>query len=181
VGFREHDPQEIEFTFESDDPKELFILQKRAMVQEQTTDSPYFDTSAREFGPPVAVGMGVAGGAYAGRVAMNAAQIDTLATEKPGEPIVLLRPDTVPEDIAMITRVSGLLTARGGATSHAAVTAKRLGKTAVVDCRALEVDEHRGVANLAGHDIKAGDWLSIDGRTGNIFLKRIPLTSRALL
>ena len=88
--------------------------------------------------------MGVAGGAYAGRVAMNAAQIDALAAEKPGEPIVLLRPDTVPEDIAMITRVSGLLTARGGATSHAAVTAKRLGKTAVVDCRALEVDEHRG-------------------------------------
>ena len=75
---------------------------------------------------------------------MNMAQIDALLAEKPGEPIVLLRPDTVPEDIAMITRVSGLLTARGGATSHAAVTAKRLGKTAVVDCRALEVDEHRG-------------------------------------
>ncbi len=51
VGFREHDPQEIEFTFESDDPKDLYILQKRAMVQEQTTDSPYFDTSAKGFGP----------------------------------------------------------------------------------------------------------------------------------
>ena len=92
--------------------------------------------------------MGVAGGAYSGRVAVNATQIDELVAEKPGDPIVLLRPDTVPEDIAMITRVSGLLTARGGATSHAAVTAKRLGKTAVVDCRALEVDEHRGVARL---------------------------------
>ena len=151
------------------------------MVQEQTTDSPYFDTSAKEFKPPVAVGMGVAGGAYAGRVAMNMAQIDALQADKPGEPIVLLRPDTVPEDIAMITRVSGVLTARGGATSHAAVTAKRLGKSAVVDCRALEVDEHRGVAKLAGHAIKAGDWLSIDGRTGNIFMGRIPTTSRALL
>ena len=180
VAFREHDPQEIEFTFESDSAKDLYILQKRAMVQEQTKDSPYFDTSARGFGPAVAVGMGVAGGAYSGRVAMNAAQIDALVAEKPGDPIVLLRPDTVPEDIAMITRVSGLLTARGGATSHAAVTAKRLGKTAVVDCRALEVDEHRGLARLAGHDLTTGDWLSIDGRTGNIFLGQIPTTSRVL-
>jgi pyruvate,orthophosphate dikinase len=80
----------------------------------------------------------------------------------------------------MITRVWGLLTARGGATSHAAVTAKRLGKTAVVDCRALEVDEHRGVARLAGHVLKTGDWLSIDGRTGNIFLGRVPTTPRGL-
>ena len=180
VGLREHDPQEIEFTFESDTGKDLYILQKRAMVQEQTKDVPYFDTSSRSFGPAVAVGMGVAGGAYSGRVAVNAKQIDQLAEEKPGDPIVLLRPDTVPEDIAMITRVSGLLTARGGATSHAAVTAKRLGKTAVVDCRALEVDEHRGVARLAGHELKTGDWLSVDGRTGNIFLGRIPTTPRVL-
>jgi pyruvate, orthophosphate dikinase len=180
VEVHEHDPQEIEFTFESDAAKDLYILQKRAMVQEQTKDSPYFDTSSRSFGPAVAVGMGVAGGAYAGRVAVDASQIDKLAKEKPGDPIVLLRPDTVPEDIAMITRVSGLLTARGGATSHAAVTAKRLGKTAVVDCRSLEVDERRGTARLAGHELETGDWLSIDGRTGNIFLGRIPFTSRVL-
>jgi pyruvate,orthophosphate dikinase len=178
VEHREHDPQEIEFTFESPAAKDLYILQKRAMVQEQTSDYPYFDTSSRSFGAPVAVGMGVAGGAYSGRVAVNARQIDRLVSERPADPIVLLRPDTVPEDIAMITRVSGLLTARGGATSHAAVTAKRLGKTAVVDCRALEVDEHRGVARLAGHELKTGDWLSIDGRTGNIFLGRIPTISR---
>jgi len=180
VGLREYDPQEIEFTFESDTAKDLYILQKRAMVQEQTKDSPYFDTSSSSFGPAAAFGMGVAGGAYSGRVAVNLAQIDVLATEDPGDSIVLLRPDTVPEDIAMITRVSGLLTARGGATSHAAVTAKRLGKTAVVDCRALEVDEYRGTARLAGHELKAGDWLSIDGRTGNIFLGRIPTIPRVV-
>jgi pyruvate,orthophosphate dikinase len=150
------------------------------MVQEQTRDAPYFDTSSESFGPPMGVGMGVAGGAYSGRVAVNFKQIDELAADHPRDPIVLLRPDTVPEDIAMITRVSGLLTARGGATSHAAVTAKRLGKTAVVDCRALEVDEHRGVARLAGQELKTGDWLSIDGRTGNIFLGRIPTTGRVL-
>jgi len=81
----------------------------------------------------------------------------------------------------MITRVAGLLTARGGATSHAAVTAKRLGKTAVVDCRALEVIEQEGIARLAGVQLKAGDWLSIDGRTGNIFPGRLPQQAKAPL
>ena len=152
VKKREYDPQEIEFTFESASGKDLYILQKRAMVHEQTPDAPYFDTSSQGFGPPAAVGMGIAGGAYSGRVAINPEHLDRLLAEAPEENIVLLRPDTVPEDIAMITRVDGLLTARGGATSHAAVTAKRLGKTAVVDCRELEVDEHQGTARLAGKD-----------------------------
>ena len=121
--------------------------------------------------------MGVSGGAYSGRVAINAEQIDSLLAESPTANIVLLRPDTVPEDIEMITRVSGILTARGGATSHAAVTAKRLGKVAVVDCMDLEVSEHEGIARLAGNELHTGDWLSIDGRTGNIFLGQIPTLS----
>ncbi len=179
VEVHEHDPQEIEFTFESASGEDLYILQKRPMVHEHTRDFPYFDTTARGVGAPVAVGMGVSGGAYCGRVAINAQQIDRLVSEYPNDNIVLLRPDTVPEDIAMITRVSGLLTARGGATSHAAVTAKRLGKTAVVDCRALEVIEHQGIARLAGKELKTGDWLSIDGRTGNIYLGKVPLLPRS--
>jgi pyruvate,orthophosphate dikinase len=178
VSAREHDPQEIEFTFESASGKDLYILQKRAMVYEQTRDAPFFDPDSKAFGSPAAVAMGVAGGAYSGRVAINAQQIDRLLAEHPGDDIILLRPDTVPEDIAMITRVSGLLTARGGATSHAAVTAKRLGKTAVVDCRALEVIEHEGTARLAGKELKPGDWLSIDGRTGNIYRGRVPMLPR---
>ena len=144
VGEREFDPQEIEFTFESPAASDLYILQKRSAVQEQTRDAAYFDTTSPNYGPPVAVGMGVAGGAYSGRVAINAEQIDRLLAEAPDENIVLLRPDTVPEDIGMITRVSGILTARGGTTSHAAVTAKRLGKTAVVECVDLEVVEKAG-------------------------------------
>ncbi len=102
-------------------------------------------------------------------MAVNAQQIDTLLESDPETGVVLIRPDTVPEEIAMIVRAQGLLTARGGATSHAAVTAKRLGKTAVVDCRDLEVDEVVGTARLAGRTLSAGDWLSIDGRTGRIF------------
>jgi pyruvate,orthophosphate dikinase len=178
VQKREYDPQEIEFTFESASGKDLYILQKRAMVHEQTPDAPYFDTSSSTFGPPAAVGMGVAGGAYSGRVAISMEHIDRLLAEGPNQNIVLLRPDTVPEDIALITRVDGLLTARGGATSHAAVTAKRLGKTAVVDCRERLIDEKRGTARLAGTKLKVGDWLSVDGRTGNIFVGRIPTLAR---
>ena len=181
VGEHEYDPQEIEFTFESPAADDLYVLQKRAAVQEQAKDSAYFDTSSPNYGPPVAIGMGVAGGAYSGRVAIDARQIDQLLAESPSENIVLLRPDTVPEDIAIITRVSALLTARGGATSHAAVTAKRLGKTAVVDCRDLEVVEREGRARLAGSELHAGDWLSIDGRTGNIFAGRIPTLAEPAL
>lgn len=177
VEVREFDPQEIEFTFESASGKDLYILQKRAMVHEQAQDMPYFDTSSPFFGTPLAVGTGVAGGAYSGRVAITGEHIVRLLAESPDDGVILLRPDTVPEDIGMITQVSGLLTARGGATSHAAVTAKRLGKTAVVDCRDLEVIEQQGVAILGGEELKAGDWLSIDGRTGNIFLGRIPLAT----
>ncbi len=178
VGEREFDPQEIEFTFESPAASDLYILQKRSAVQEQTRDAAYFDTTSPNYGPPVAVGMGVAGGAYSGRVAVDAEQIDRLLAEAPEEHIVLLRPDTVPEDIGMITRVDGILTARGGTTSHAAVTAKRLGKTAVVECVDLEVAEKAGIVRLAGHDVAVGDWVSIDGRTGNIFLGRIPTTAQ---
>ena len=178
VSEREFDPQEIEFTFESPRASDLYILQKRSAVQEQTRDAAYFDTTSPNYGPPVAVGMGVAGGAYSGRAAVNAEQIDRLLAEAPEENIVLLRPDTVPEDIAMITRVSGILTARGGTTSHAAVTAKRLGKTAVVECIDLVVSEKTGTVRLGGHEVAVGDWVSIDGRTGNIFVGRIPTTSQ---
>ena len=141
----------------------------------------YFDTTSPNYGPPVAVGMGVAGGAYSGRAAVSSEQIDQLLADAPDENIVLLRPDTVPEDIAMIARVSGILTARGGTTSHAAVTAKRLGKTAVVECVDLEVIEQQGSVRLAGTELQAGDWLSIDGRTGNIFLGRIPTMAQPAL
>jgi len=181
VGQREHEPQEIEFTFESASGNDLYVLQKRPMVHEQQDDAPYFDTSSPLFSPIIAVGMGVSGGAYSGRVAIDLQQVDKLEKKYPDDPILLLRPDTVPEDIAMITRVDGLLTARGGSTSHAAVTAKRLGKTAVVDCRELEVFEHEGVARLAEAELRVGDWLSIDGRTGNMFLGRVPLQSKASL
>ena len=182
VTEREYDPQEMEFTFEGPAAKDLYLLQKRSMVEGAGEDLPVFDRGRNNRGQtPAAVGMGVAGGAYAGRVAVSMEQIDRLLANKPGENVILLRPDTVPEDIPMIIRVQGILTARGGSTSHAAVTAKRLGKTAVVDCRALEVMEQEGIARLAGRELHAGEWLSIDGRTGHIFFGRLNVLSRPLV
>ncbi|MBN1321332.1 MAG: hypothetical protein JXA87_10885 [Thermoleophilia bacterium] len=77
VSKREYDPQEIEFTFESASGKDLYILQKRAMVHERQENAPFFDASSPEFGPPAAVGMGVAGGAYSGHA------VDRLYSSKP--------------------------------------------------------------------------------------------------
>lgn len=178
VSTRHHDPQEIEFTFESPDPEDLYILQKRSMVEDVEEELPLFLRPTKGRLPkPDAVGIGVSGGAIAGRVAVSAAQIDILLSKNPEERVVLIRPDTVPEEIAMIVRAQGLLTARGGATSHAAVTAKRLGKTAVVDCRNLEVDEVAGTACLAGRLLNMGDWLSMDGHTGQIFFGKREVVS----
>jgi len=173
IASRDYDPQEIEFTFESASGEDLYILQKRVMASEGKSDAPCFVVGPDNPLNPVAIGIGVSGGAYSGRVAMNQEQIEKLLEGSSGENVLLLRPDTVPEDISMIISVQGILTARGGSTSHAAVTAKRLGKTAVVDCRQLEVDEIAGTARIAGRKLNCGDWLSIDGRTGNIFTGRL--------
>jgi pyruvate,orthophosphate dikinase len=176
VVARDYDHQELEFTFESDSGSDLYLLQKRPMVHGVAEEPPMFDMlNCERCDLPVAVGMGVAGGAFAGRIATNADQIDLLLREDASTPILLLRPDTVPEDLEMILRVEGILTARGGATSHAAVTAKRLGKTAIVDCRSLEVFEAEGRAEIAGRALQAGDWLSIDGTTGRIFMGRLDI------
>ncbi len=121
-------------------------------------------------GERVATGIGVGGGALTGRVAQKAEDIERLRREYPGEAILLLRPDTVPDDIPLLIEADGLLTAIGGATSHAAVVAKRLGKTAVVGCRLLRVFEPDGVIQLAGQPVAVGDFLSINGRDGSVYL-----------
>ena len=83
--------------------------------------------------------------------------------------MILLRRDTVPDDIPLVLRVDGLLTAIGGATSHAAVAAKRLGKTCVVSCRSLRVDEAHGRSLIGEIEIATGDPISISGLDGSVY------------
>lgn len=180
AGGSNNDPQEIEFTFESPTREGLYILQKRAVVPEQQVDAPYFDLSGGQATTPTAAGMGVSGGAYVGRVAFSGDDVDALLAEDENEPIILIRPDTVPEDLALIARVDGVLTARGGATSHAAVTAKRLAKTAVCGCHELQVFDKQHRAEIAGHEVRRGDWVSIDGRNGSIYVARLNTVAKPL-
>ena len=165
-----YEHQEIEFTFESDDPKDLHILQIRPMrlVHQETVQ--VFSQPDRVQEHLIASGIGVSGGAMSGLVAFSEADAQRWRRTRPGVKVILLRPDTVPEDIGLVLAVDGLLTARGGCTSHAAVTAKRLGKCCVVNCKELVVDDANNVARIGGHALLAGDALSIDGRSGRVYI-----------
>jgi pyruvate,orthophosphate dikinase len=169
--------QEIEFTFENDEPSGLFILQTRDAVVSQSTTVPAFVPSEELEQAKVANGIGVAGGALSGRVAHTAADISEIRLRYPEDPILLLRPDTVPDDIPLILQADGMVTAIGGATSHAALVAQRLGRTCVVGCRQLEVDDGRNRSQLGGQTIETGDYISINGSDGSVYLGKHPSTT----
>ena len=177
-----YSPQEIEFTFESDNPDDFYILQTRDQDLKttengtrKTEDSFVFEKPEQRLQDSVGRGMGIGGGAMNGRVAFNARQIEELRKQYPGENVILVRPDTVPDDIGMIFDCDGLLTARGGATSHAAVTAVRLGKVCVVSCDGLDVDIDDEFGNINGHPLHQGDKIAIDGTLGLVYLGHYPV------
>ena len=120
-------------------------------------------------------GIGVSGSALAGRAVFTAANIRQLRSEDPQSALILIRQDTVPEDIKEISLADGLLTSRGGQTSHAAVVATRLEKTCVVGCNALKVVETGEYCEINGQVIRMGDPVSIDGRKGLFLLGRHPV------
>ena len=87
-----------------------------------------------------------------------------------------MRPITEPDDIHLVVKACELLTALGGATSHAALAAQRLGRICVVGCRVLQVSEEKRESDLAGHVISTGEFLSINGIDGSVYLGRHPIT-----
>lgn len=167
--------QEIEFTFESEQIQDLYILQTRNMVFAENERVKVFVTSDELKDSLLGRGIGAGGGALAGRVAFTSAEIKELRDREPGCVVILVRPDTVPEDFSLIAEADGLLTARGGCTSHAAVAAQRLGKTCVVNCRSLKVEEDQKRAELNGINFHYNDHLSIDGRQGTIYQGKFPV------
>jgi pyruvate,orthophosphate dikinase len=163
-----YSPQEIEFTFESDQPDDLYILQTRD--QDLRIDQEiYRFTLPPEDMEIIGRGIGIGGGAMNGLAAFDEQDMEELRHEHPGMNMILIRPDTVPDDIGMVFSCDGLLTARGGATSHAAVTAVRLGKTCVVSCSGLLVDENAKMCQFENRTIYKGEYISIDGRLGIIY------------
>jgi len=168
--------QDIEFTFEGPDKKDLYLLQTRDMeIKERKTEPSFVDASEmmKKF---IGHGIGVSGGALTGRVVFN---LDDIAQWRKAEPetlLVLIRNDTVPDDIKEIAAADGLLTARGGATSHASIVATRLEKTCVVGCRDLICIEKDKKFTLNQKTVHAGDFISIDGSEGSIYSGKMQIS-----
>lgn len=118
----------------------------------------------------IAKGLPASPGAAAGKVVFSAKLAEEMGSR---EPVVLVRPETSPEDVAGMVAAQGILTARGGRTSHAAVVARGMGKCAVVGCEAIDVDEENKEFHVGNTTVKEGDWLSIDGSTGEVFVGNI--------
>jgi pyruvate,orthophosphate dikinase len=116
---------------------------------------------------PVVRGIGASGGVAAGRAAFDSAAAERLASH--GDPVILIRPDTSTTDIAGFQAALGIVTATGGMTAHASLVARQMGKPCVVGCEGLAEFSARG-ARLAGHVVEEGDWISVDGDSGGVFL-----------
>jgi pyruvate, orthophosphate dikinase len=164
--------QEIEFTFESPEPQDLWILQTRNMTTMKHEKIPIFKMTPDLEKDYLALGMGMGGGALSGRIAFDEDGIKAIRQKYPQDAVILLRPDTVPDDIKLIFQSDAILTSRGGYTSHAAVTANSLGKTCVVNCRALKVYDQQQQAKIGNVTFHAGDKISIEGRLGRIYKGR---------
>jgi pyruvate,orthophosphate dikinase len=161
--------QEIEFTFEGPGKDKLYILQTREMVQIKSKKLKRFKNSDVLQSSMLGIGIGVSGGALCGRAVFSEADIKNFRSVEPKTSLILLRPDTVPDDVGVLLQVEGLLTAKGGGTSHAAVTIPQLNKVGVVGFSKLKVYESEGYAKIDAYTIKAGDFIGIDGWSGVVY------------
>ena len=190
-----HDMQDMEFTVEN---KKLYMLQCRngkrtaqaalqiacdlvdeghkteeeavAMIDPRNLDTllhPQFDAAALKAATPMGKGLGASPGAACGKVVFTADDAEAWAAR--GEKVVLVRLETSPEDITGMKSAQGILTVRGGMTSHAAVVARGMGTCCVSGCGDINMDEANKKFTLAGKEYHEGDFISIDGSTGNIY------------
>ena len=161
--------QEIEFTFENATKKGLYILQTRDMVQREAGMVKTFVGDGELERSFLGTGIGVSGGALTGRAVYSEEGIEHFREKEPETALILIRPDTVPDDVGIILKVEGILTARGGATSHAAVTIPQLNKVGVVGFNKLHVYESEGYSRIDDKTIHNGDFISIDGWSGAVY------------
>ena len=138
----------------------------------ETLLHPYFTNETLESAEKLAKGIAASPGAASGVIAFDPETAERMVKEE-GKVVILVRPETSPEDIAGMAAAQGILTSTGGKTSHAAVVARGMGKTCIVGCEAIEVDEHAKEMKVNGKILKEGDWLSIDGTTGEVFMGKL--------
>ncbi len=152
---------------------EGMITEKEAVmrIEAKSLDQllhPTFDAKALKEGKVIGKGLPASPGAAAGKVVFTAE--DAKAWKEAGERIVLVRLETSPEDIEGMHAAEGILTVRGGMTSHAAVVARGMGTACVAGCGDIVIDEEAKVFSLGGETLREGDYISLDGSTGNIYL-----------
>ena len=137
---------------------------------------PQFDLetmkAAAQEGRLLASGLNVSPGAAVGQVALDADKAEAWAKDE-GRQVIMVRPETKPDDVHGMLAAQGILTSRGGRTSHAALVARQFGKPAVVGVTAMTIDLDKRVISIDGREIKEGDWISIDGTRGEIFLGQL--------
>ena len=146
-----------------------------AMIDPRNLDTllhPQFDAAALKAATPAGKGLGASPGAACGKIVFSAEDAESWAAR--GEKVVLVRLETSPEDITGMKVAQGILTVRGGMTSHAAVVARGMGTCCVSGCGDIAMDEENKKFTLAGKEYHEGDYISIDGTTGNIYDGRIP-------
>ena len=146
-----------------------------AMIDPRNLDTllhPQFDAAALKAAKPAGKGLGASPGAACGKIVFSAE--DAVEWAARGEKVVLVRLETSPEDITGMKASQGILTVRGGMTSHAAVVARGMGTCCVSGCGDIAMDEENKKFTLAGKEYHEGDFLSLDGTTGNIYDGQIP-------
>lgn len=166
---RKWSPQEVEFTFEGPQARGLYFLQTREMAIRERKRAYSFDLISKREAEFLGHGIGVSGGAMTGRVVFNLAEMEKWRRREPETSLIIVRSDTVPDDIKEIYEADGLLTARGGSTSHAAIVAHRLNKTCVVGCPNLVCMEKESTCSFDGRLLRSGGWISIDGLEGSVY------------
>ena len=152
-----------------------------AMIDPRNLDTllhPQFDQKALKAAVPMGKGLGASPGAACGKIVFTAD--DAVAWAERGEKVVLVRLETSPEDITGMKSAQGILTVRGGMTSHAAVVARGMGECCVSGCGDIIMDEANKQFQLGGKTFKEGDFISIDGTTGNIYDGIIPTVDASI-
>ena len=139
---------------------------------------PNFDAAALKAAKAIAQGLPASPGAACGQIFFTAEE--AVEAAKTGMKVLLVRNETTPEDIEGMDLAQGILTCRGGMTSHAAVVARGMGRCAVVGCGALRIDEEKKTLTVGDKTFKEGDFLSIDGATGNVYGQQIPTVDAAV-
>lgn len=156
--------------------KEGFISKQEAILRVKPEDvervlHPRFEDKARAKAKLIARGLPASPGAATGVVIFDSKKAEEMG--RSGEKVILVRPETSPEDVGGMAFAQGILTSRGGMTSHAAVVARGMGKPAIVGAEMIEVKEEEGLFRVNDIIVKEGEWISIDGSTGEVLLGKV--------